>query len=76
MVGQMSEHYEIEVKSSQFSYPIFSDRTKFLSSNKRSIVIYDQNVEQRCIELLPNQAFYFKVEILEEKKNLDSVQNI
>lgn len=76
MVGQMSEHYEIEVKSSLFSYPILSDLKTFLSSDKRSIVIYDKNVKQRCLELFAGQAFYIEIEILEERKNLDSVQGI
>jgi len=76
MVGQMSEPYEIEVKSSFFSYPILTNQKKFLSSDKRSVVIYDKNVRQRCLELFPSQAFYIGIEILEEKKNLESVQSI
>ena len=76
VVGQMSEHYEIEVKSSLFSYPILSNPEKFLLSDKRNVIIYDKNVQQRCLELFPSQAFYIEIEILEEKKNLESVQNI
>ena len=76
MVGQMSELYEIEIKSSLFTYPILSDLKEFLSSEKRSVVIYDENVRQRCLELFPSQAFYLEIEILEEKKNLESVQSI
>jgi 3-dehydroquinate synthase len=76
MVGQMSELYEIEVKSSLFSYPILSNLKKFISSDKRNVIIYDKNVKQRCLELFPSQAFYVEIEILEEKKNLESVQNV
>lgn len=72
----MSEHYEIEIKSSLFSYPILSNLGKFLPSDKRYVIIYDKNVQQRCLELFPRQAFYLKIEILEEEKNLESVQNI
>ena len=63
MVGQMSEHYEIEVKSSLFSYPILSNPEKFLLSDKRNVIIYDKNVKQRCLELFPSQAFYIEIEI-------------
>ena len=76
MAGRMSEQYELEIKSSQFSYSIGTDFQKLNSSGKRNVIIVDTNVKERCLELFPAQGFCIEISISEEEKNLDTVKDI
>jgi 3-dehydroquinate synthase len=66
----------MEVKSSNFSYQIKSDDHYLRALKNRRVIIFDSKVKKHCLELFPNEAICIEIEILEEKKNLDSLKNI
>jgi len=76
MAGHMSEQFEIEVKSSQFSYYIGTDFQKLQISGKRNVLIVDANVRERSLELFSQQEFFIEVIVNEEEKTLDTVKTI
>jgi 3-dehydroquinate synthase len=76
MAGHMSEQFEIEVKSSQFSYFIGTDFQKLQISGKRNVLIVDANVRERSLELFSDQEFFIEIRVNEEEKTLDTVKNI
>jgi 3-dehydroquinate synthase len=76
MAGHMSEQFEIEVKSSQFSYYIGTDFQKLQISGKRNVLIVDAIVRERSLELFSDQEYFIEVTVSEEEKTLDTVKTI
>lgn len=72
----MLSNIEIEVKSSFFSYQIKSGENYLSKIKNRRVIIFDTKVKKRCLELFPNESLCIEIEILEERKNLDSLANI
>lgn len=72
----MGSNIAMEVKSRNFTYKIKSNDDHLRLHNNRHVVVFDANVKKRCLELFPNESLYIEIEILEEKKNLDSLTNV
>lgn len=76
MAGQMYDQSELEISSSQFTYTITNDLSKIKLDSKRYVLIVDKNVAPATKELFLSPHFSIYVEISEEAKTLDTVQNI
>lgn len=74
--GQMSEQFKLKVTSSQFAYEITNALKDIEVDRSRYVLIVDSNVIATTAELFPSPKLTINLQISEENKTLDTVQNI
>lgn len=72
----MSERYELLVESKSHAYLISNNSDLVKAGVKRRIIIFDSQVKVKCLEIFSDSEFFIEVNVTEERKNLDSVQDL
>ena len=76
MAGQMFEQFDLEVTSSRFSYKITNILKDIEVDQRRYVLIVDNNVIATTAELFSSPHLTIKLQISEENKTLNTVQDI
>lgn len=76
MAGQMSDLSKLEISSSQFTYTITNFLNDIELDSKRYVLIVDKNVAIATKELFLSPHLTIYVDISEETKTLNTVQDI